>query len=107
MKTTIRGLCKLDYVNLNGKEIKLQINNSDENDIKNTINRFETSCYTLSKNKMKAKCDIYEINTPLKELSYDNQFGYYVAPENVEAQIKETITNSDYDHIFVIVRLRG
>ncbi len=33
---------------------------------------------------MKAKCDIYEINTPLKELSYDNQFGYYVAPENVE-----------------------
>ena len=55
---------------------------------------------------MKAKCDIYEINTPLKELSYDNQFGYYVAPENVEAQIKETITNSDYDHIFVIVRLR-
>ena len=39
--------------------------------------------------------------------SYDEQFGYYVAPENVEAQIKETITNSDYDHIFVIVRLRG
>ena len=61
MKTAIRGLCKFNYVNLNGKEIKLQINNSDENDIKNTINRFETSCYTLSKNKMNAKCDIYEI----------------------------------------------
>ncbi len=99
-------ILKTTDVNLNGKEIKLQINNSDENDIKNTINRFETSCYTLSKNKMKAKCDIYEINTPLKELSYDNQFGYYVAPENVEAQIKDTITNSDYDHIFVIVKLR-
>ena len=100
-------ILKTTDVNLNGKEIKLQINNSDENDIKNTINRFETSCYTLSKNKMNAKCDIYEINTPLNELSYDEQFGYYVAPENVEAQIKETITNSDYDHIFVIVRLRG
>lgn len=60
----------------------------NENDIKNTINRFETSCYTLSKNKMNAKCDIYEINTPLNELSYDEQFGYYVAPENVEAQNK-------------------
>ena len=94
-------------VKLNEKEIKLKISNNYKNDIKNTINRFETSCYTLSKNKMKAKCDIYEINTPLNELSYDNQFGYYVAPENVEAQIKETITNSDYDHIFVIVRLRG
>lgn len=81
-------ILKTTDVNLNGKEIKLQINNSDENDIKNTINRFETSCYTLSKNKMKAKCDIYEINTPLNELSYDEQFGYYVAPENVEAQIK-------------------
>ena len=99
-------ILKTTDVNLNGKEIKLQINNSDENDIKNTINRFETSCYTLSKNKMNAKCDIYEINTPLNELSYDEQFGYYVAPENVEAQIKETITNSDYDHIFVIVKLR-
>lgn len=99
-------ILKTTDVNLNGKEIKLQINNSDENDIKNTINRFETSCYTLSKNKMNAKCDIYEINTPLNELSYDEQFGYYVAPENVETQIKDTITNSDYDHIFVIVKLR-
>ncbi|MFQ7119966.1 MAG: hypothetical protein ACLRPW_08225 [Intestinibacter sp.] len=40
---------------------------------------------------MNAKCDIYEINAPLNELSYDEQFGYYVAPENVEAQIKKQL----------------
>ena len=55
---------------------------------------------------MTAKCDIYEIDTPLSELSYDDEFGYYVAPENIETQIKDTISNSDYDHIFAIVRLR-
>lgn len=93
-------------VDLDGKEVKLEVTTSDTKDIKDTIKRFSSSCQSLSKNKMTAKCDIYEIDTPLSELSYDDEFGYYVAPENVETQIKDTISNSDYDHIFVIVRLR-
>ena len=93
-------------VNLDGKEVKLEVTDSDTRDIKDTIKRFSSSCQSLAKNKMTAKCDIYEIDTPLSELSYDDEFGYYVAPENVETQIKDTISNSDYDHIFVIVRLR-
>ena len=75
-------------------------------DIKNTINRFANSCNTLSEGKMQAECDIYEINEPLTQLSYDEEFGYYIAPENVEKYIKETIQNNNYDHIFVVVRLR-
>ena len=55
---------------------------------------------------MTAEYDIYEIDTPISQLSYDNEFGYYVAPEDIEMQIRDTITNSDYDHIFAIVRLR-
>ena len=55
---------------------------------------------------MTAKCDIYEIDTPLSKLSYDNTFGYYVAAEDVEAQIKDKIASGDYDHIYAIVRLR-
>ena len=55
---------------------------------------------------MTAKCDIYEINTPLSKLSYDKEFGYYVAAEDIESQIKRTIENNDYDHIYAIVRLR-
>ena len=50
--------------------------------------------------------DIYEIETPITSLSYDNEFGYYVAPEDIEAQIKDTISQNDYDHIFIVMRLR-
>ncbi len=55
---------------------------------------------------MTAECDIYEIETPLSKLSYDKEFGYFVAAEDVEGQIKDVIEAHDYDHIFVIVRLR-
>ena len=55
---------------------------------------------------MTAEYDIYEIDTPINQLSYDDEFGYYVAPEDIEEQIRDTISNSDYDHIFAIVRLR-
>ena len=67
-------------VNLNGNEIKLQVTNNDISDIKDTVRRFENSCYTLSEGKMTANCDIYEIDTPITELSYDEEFGYYVSP---------------------------
>ena len=93
-------------VNLNGNEIKLQVTNNDISDIKDTVRRFENSCYTLSEGKMTANCDIYEIDTPITELSYDEEFGYYVSPENVEEQIKKIVEQNDYDHIVVVLRLR-
>ena len=93
-------------VNLNGNEIKLQVTNNDISDIKDTVRRFENSCYTLSEGKMTANCDIYEIDTPITDLSYDEEFGYYVSPENVEEQIKKIVEQNDYDHIFVVLRLR-
>lgn len=55
---------------------------------------------------MTAKCDTYQIDTPLSKLSYDEEFGYYAAPEDVETQIKDIVSRNNYDHIFVIVRLR-
>lgn len=93
-------------VNIDGKSIQIEMTNNDIKDITNTIKRFERSCADLSNGKMKANCDIYQINTPLSQLSYDETFGYYVSAENIESQIKDTIANNNYDHIFVIVRLR-
>ena len=93
-------------VTVNGQRIKLDVTQSDINDIKNTLNRFQNSCEELSEGKMTADVDIYQVETPLTKLSYDNEFGYYVAPEDVEEQIKSTITKGDYDHIFVVIRLR-
>lgn len=97
---------KTTDVNINNKEVKVNVTNNDISDIKYTIKRFASSCINLSERKMTAEYDIYEIDTPISQLSYDNEFGYYVAPEDIEMQIGETISNSDYDHIFAIVRLR-
>ena len=93
-------------VTIDGKEIKLNVTQSDINDIRNTIDRFKDSCKELSQGKMTANVDVYQINTPITKLSYDNEFGYYVAPEDIESQIKDTISQNDYDHIFIVMRLR-
>lgn len=93
-------------VTIGQKQIKLSVTQNDIRDITNTINLFETSCSNLSNGKMTADCDIYEISTPLSQLSYDNQYGYFVSAEDIESQIRDTIASNDYDHIFAIVRLR-
>lgn len=97
---------KTTSVNIDNKQINLSVTENDVRDIQDTISRYENSCYTMSQGKMRAKCDIYGVNTPLSKLSYDEEFGYYVAPEDVEEQIKSTIETNNYDHIFVVVRLR-
>lgn len=97
---------KTTDVNINEKQIKLEVSNSDITDIKQTIKRFENSIQTLSERKIIANCDIYEVSEPITKLSYDEQFGYYVSAENVEEQIKQIATMNNYDHIFAIVRLR-
>lgn len=97
---------KTTNVTINQKQIKLSVTQNDIRDINNTIHLFESSCNNLSNGKMTADCDIYEINTPLSQLSYDNQYGYFVSAEDIEEQIKDTIATNNYDHIFAIVRLR-
>lgn len=96
---------KTTDVTVNQKQVKLTVTQNDIRDIKNTINLFETACDNLSNRKMTANCDVYEIETPLSKLSYDNEFGYYVAAEDIEEQIRDTIAKNDYDHIFAIVKL--
>lgn len=92
-------------VNVEGKKVNLSITSNDLKDINQTIKRFEETCSKITNNKMTAKCDIYEINNPITSLSYDDEFGYYVGPEDVENHIKDTINAGDYDHIFIIMRL--
>ena len=92
-------------VEIDNKQINIQVTSSDITDIKNTIDMFEQSCNRLSVGKMTADCDIYEIQAPITSLSYDDEFGYYVAPEDIEGQIKDIINQNNYDHIFAVVRL--
>lgn len=90
---------------VNGKEVKLSMTDTDIADIKDTIGRFETTTKNLSEDKMTANCDIYKIQEPINKLTYDDEFGYYVAAEDVEKSIKDIVQQNDYDHIFVIIRL--
>ena len=96
---------KTDVV-IDDKEINLEVGQSDVKDITNTIKLFEKSCETLSNKKMTAQCDIYEIDTPLSKLSYDDTYGYYASAEDIENQIKDIVNSNDYDHIYVVVKLR-
>ncbi len=96
---------KTTNVTINEKQVELSVTQNDRVDIANTINLFEKACKNLSRGKMTAKCDIYEIDTPLSKLSYDKEYGYYVSPEDIEEQIKNTIASHDYDHIYAIIRL--
>lgn len=92
-------------VTIDGNEVKLDVTQSDIDDITDTIGRFQKTCSELSEGKMTASCKVYKTSSPITSLSYDEEFGYYVAPEDVEGQIKKVITGNDFDHIFVIVRL--
>lgn len=90
---------------VNGKEVKISVTENDISDIRDTIGRFKTTVSELSQNKMTADCDAYIVKEPIRKLTYDEEFGYFVAAEDVENSIKDVISQNDYDHIFVIIRL--
>ena len=86
--------------------INVTMTGNQISDIKNTLYRFEDSTAQLAEHKMEIEYDIHMIDTPLKSLSYSETFGYYVAPEDVEDQIDNIVKQNNYDHIFVIIKLR-
>lgn len=90
---------------VDGKEVNISMTNNDILDIKDTIKRFETNIKSLSQNKMTANCDVYNVQESINKLTYDEEFGYFVAAEDVESSIKSVIESNNYDHIFVIIRL--
>lgn len=90
---------------IDGQNISYSLTNQDVADMQNTIKRFEKAAGTMSDGKMQAKCDVYKVSTPIDTLTYDEEYGYYVAPETVEKQIKKDVDENNYDHIFIIFKL--
>lgn len=91
--------------NNENKKVKLSMSPTDIVDIKEDIDRFKNSCKELSQNKMTVTYDEYVINEPITSLSYDDENGYFVDPVNIQDIIKPYLAQSEYDHIFVAVRL--
>lgn len=86
-------------------EIKLAMNATDVSDMRQNMARFKTSCEELSKGKMSASYDLITIQQPITTLSYDEENGYYVGPENIQNMIEPYIARKNYDHIFICLRL--
>lgn len=92
-------------VNVNGKNIKINMSESDVTDMKANMGRLKTTIKELSNNKMSMDYDVIRISEPINSLSYDEENGYYVAPRDVKNLFDKYIINTEYDHIFVAVRL--
>ncbi|MBR6504695.1 MAG: hypothetical protein IKT41_03160 [Clostridia bacterium] len=92
-------------VNINNKNIKLSMSQTDVNDMKLNMSRLKTTLSELSNNKMTAEYDVYRISEPITSLTYDQDNGYYVSPKDVKNLIGNYVKNSQYDHIFVAIRL--
>ena len=84
-------------VMVDGKNVKISMTETDYSDIRDTINRFQTTVSELSENKMTAKCSVYKVLEPISKLSYDKEFGYYVAAEDIENSIKDVINENEYE----------
>lgn len=89
----------------NGQQLKLSMELKDIESIKNNMQRFESSCKNLSNGKMTAQYDIYEIEEPIKTITYSEEYGYYVDSSDVEDIITPYLEKDEYDYIFVAVRL--
>lgn len=92
-------------VTINGKNIKLSMTDTDIFDIRDTMKRFRTTIREISNSKIIADYDTYIVREPINKLSYDQEFEYYVAAEDIENSIKDIVKENEYDHIFVVIRL--
>lgn len=92
-------------VNGNIKNYNYTMTSEDVQSAKDNMIRFKNSCEELSNNNMKVSYDIIEIDSPITELTYNEENEFYVNPVNVEKLINEYVEKSEYDHIFAVVRL--
>lgn len=90
---------------INNENVKLSMSRTDIESMKDNMERFKNSAKELSENRMTVDYDIYEISTPVRSVTYSEEFAYYLDPSDVYNIIKEYLKNEEYDYIFVAVRL--
>lgn len=94
-------------VNINNKptQVKISMKSSDIENVKSNMRRMVDSIKNISGNQMTMTYDTFEIETPLKSLSYDEDNEYYIDPADVKDILKEYLDRKEYDYIFVATRL--
>ena len=90
--------------NGNIQNIKLSLTENDKYDMKVCLQRFKNSMQEMTNNKIKVEYDILESQTPITNMSYDEENGYFVSGYDVKNVIDEYIKQGKYDHIFIAFR---
>lgn len=94
-------------IDLNNQRTQLKANmtNTDINSVKSNLSRMVETIRAMSNNQMTMTYDIFEIETPLTSLSYDESSGYYIDPADIKDVIEEYLDRKEYDYIFVAAKL--
>lgn len=90
---------------INGERMNFSMAFSEIEAIESDMRRFETSSESISEGKIKIDYDIYNIDEPLKTISYSEEHGYYFNPYDVNKAIENIVLENNYDYIFVAVKM--
>lgn len=86
------------------QNIKLGLTQVDKDDVSVCMRRFKSSMQEMSNNKIRVNYDIQEISSPITEMSYDEENGYFVSGYDIKEILDSYIKQGKYDHIFVAFR---
>lgn len=92
-------------VEINGERMNFSMTTSDIENVKSNMQKFKTSCNSLSNGKMKVSYEIYEIDEPITTISYSDEHGYYFDPYDINHMIEDTVLENEYDYIFAALRM--
>lgn len=92
-------------VNIDNKNLKISMSVNDIEKMKANIDRFKITMQELSNDKMTVDYDVYEIDEPIKTITYSEEYGYYLDPLDVQGTLKEYLNKEEYDYIFITTRL--
>ena len=100
-------VCMLDEIDIKTDDIETSSKLTDEDyiNISDVLENFKTSASDLSYGKLKVDYDVVEISSPIKTLTYDSNFGYYLSEKDVYTEILDNFLKEDYDYVFVCFRL--
>lgn len=92
-------------VNINQKQYNYQLTENDLEQINTCMQRFKSTCEEFSNNCMSISYKIIEIDEPIKNMSYDNEKGYYINSSDISDYIDKYLEEEEFDHIFVCARI--
>lgn len=92
-------------VTIDGAQRTFAVNREDIKNVYENMERYKTTAATMSNNQMSIKYDIYEIEEPVTTISYDEEHGYYIAPDDTKNLIYDKIKENEYDHVFIVARM--